>query len=237
MGDSAFVFGLATVSLLLCGLVSLTGLRLGLPLADAPLARIDRAIGFDTAAVVAYSAAKPLLSEGLYWAYSLSGPLCIAAVLWNLIRKDRVRMWQVVATILLAMQITALVSVLFPARGAILFMGLEALQGHGLPFGAGSYSAREFAHFYSGSDLLVTLRDMNGIVVFPSFHTVMALVILQGFAASRLKWLAVMVSALTIVSTVPMGGHYVVDLAGGLLVWIAACLLATWACRPMSEAA
>jgi membrane-associated phospholipid phosphatase len=59
----------------------------------------------------------------------------------------------------------------------------------------------------------------------------MALVILQGFANSPLKWPALLWSALTIVSTVPMGGHYVVDLGGGVLVWIVACCLATWACR------
>ena len=231
MADSANMVALATVSLLLCGLVSLTGLRVGLPLADPALLRIDRLIGFDVNAVVHYTAARPSLSAFLHTAYNLSGPLCLAAILWNLVRGDRTRLWQVAATLVVAMQVTALISTLLPARGAILFMGLDALHGQGLPFGAGSYSAREFAHFYWGSDPLVRLADMNGIVVFPSFHTVMALVILQGFVASPLRWAAVLWCALTIVSTVPMGGHYVIDLAGGFVVWAAACLLATWACR------
>jgi membrane-associated phospholipid phosphatase len=146
-------------------------------------------------------------------------------------RNDRVLLWQLVATLVVAMQITAIVSMLFPAQGASAWLGLDALQGNGLPYGAGTYSVAEFAHFYSGTELLVRREDLNGIVCFPSFHTVMALAILQGFANSPLKWAALLWSALTIVSTVPMGGHYVIDLAGGVLVWIVACRLATWACR------
>lgn len=229
--DSAAIVSVVTFSLLICGLVSCTGLRLGLPVADPLLARGDSLIGFDVAKVSAFVATQPALSSLFDMAYNASGPLCVAAVGWNLLRKDRLLLWQVVATLVVAMQITALVSVLFPAQGASVWLGLDALQGNGLPYGAGTYSVAEFAHFYSGSESLVRREDMNGIVCFPSFHTVMALAILQGFANSRLKWVALPWSALTIVSTVPMGGHYVIDLGGGVLVWIASCWLATWACR------
>lgn len=229
--DSAAVVSLVTLSLLLCGLISCTGLRLGLPLADPVLAGADALAGLDVSRVSSFVAGHPALSWLLQLAYNASAPLCAAVIGWTLFRKDQMTMWHVVATLVVAMQIVAIVSVLFPAQGAAVWMGLDALQGAGLPYGAGTYSTAEFAHFYSGSDLLVRREDMNGIVCFPSFHTVMALVILQGFANSRLKWLALPWSALTIVSTVPMGGHYVIDLAGGVLVWVLACRLATWACR------
>jgi hypothetical protein len=229
--DSAALVGVVTASLLLCGLVSCLGLRLGFPAADRLLARGDELIGFDVGKVAEFVSTQPALSSLLYYAYASSGPLCVAVVGWNLIRKDRLRLWQVVATLVVAMQITALVSILFPAQGAAVSLGLEALQGNGLPYGAGTYSAAEFAHFYWGGRLLVTPEDINGIVCFPSFHTVMALVIVQGLAKSPLKWAAVLWGALTIVSTVPMGGHWVTDLGGGVLVWIVSCRLATWACR------
>lgn len=229
--DSAAAVSLVTLSLLLCGLVSCTGLRLGLPLADPLLARSDALVGFDVSRVSSFVAGEPALSWLLHLAYNASAPLCAAAVAWHLFRKDRLAMWRVVATLVVAMQIVAIVSVLFPAQGATVWMGLDVLQGNGLPHGAGTYFTTAFAHFYSGSDLLVRREDMNGIVCFPSFHTVMALVILQSFAHSPLKWLALPWSVLTIVSTVPMGGHYVIDLAGGVLVWLVACRLATWACR------
>lgn len=229
LSDSAVVVAFVTGSLLLCGLVSCTGLRLGLPLADGLLARGDGLVGFDVRKVVAFTASQPAIAVLLHFVYNASGPLCIAAVAWRLVAGDRAGMWRIVATIGIAMHLTGLVSILFPARGAISAFGLQSLQGQGLPVGAGTYFAKEFARFYAGSDPIVSLKDMNGIVCFPSFHTVMALVIVQGFAATRLKWLAVPWGALTIVSTVPMGGHYVVDLAGGSLVWLSAYLLAGWA--------
>jgi membrane-associated phospholipid phosphatase len=229
--DSAVIVSLLTFSLLLCGLVSCLGLRLGLPLADPLLARGDALAGFEVGRVSNFVATQPALSRLLHFAYNASALLCAAAVAWSLFRKDRLLMWRVVATLVVAMQIVAIVSIFFPAQGATVWLGLDALQGSGLPYGAGTYSAAEFSHFYTGDDLLVRREDMNGIVCFPSFHTVMALVILQGFVNSPLKWLALPWSALTIVSTVPMGGHYVVDLAGGVLVWALTCWLAAWACR------
>lgn len=228
--DSAIAVAFVTISLLLCGLVSLTGLRLGLPVADAMLARSDLLIGFDVRSVTHFVAVRPAFSAVLERAYNWSGPLCAVAILWNLARGDRVRMWHVVATIGIAMQITALLSIFFPARGASAYLGLDNLQGQGLPFGAGTYAVGTFHHFYEGKDLLVLLEDLNGIVCFPSFHTAMALVIVQGFAQSRLKWPAVVWGALTILSTIPMGGHYVTDLLGGMIVWASSCLLAAWAC-------
>lgn len=237
MTDSALVVAFAIASLMLCGLVSSVALRLGLPLVDAALARADALIGFDTRPMVHFVAANTWLSGLLYLAYGSSALLCLAAFGWSMLKRDRVQMWRIVATIGVAMQITALASILFPARGAALSLGLDALQGHGLPGGAGSYFADAFAYFYSGRDTLVALDRMNGIVSFPSYHTVMALVIVQGFAATILRWPAILWSALIIVSTVPMGGHYVVDLAAGLFVWVVALLLAQWASRAPAASA
>jgi membrane-associated phospholipid phosphatase len=232
LADSAIIISLVTLGLLLCGLVSCTGLRLGLPLSDALLARGDALFGLDVRNVSEYVAARPVVSELLYFAYAASGPVCAAAIALNLCTGDRVRLWQSVATIVVAMQLTAIISILFPAQGASVSMGLDALQGKGLPYGAGTYSASEFLHFYAGRDRLVAPADMNGVVCFPSFHTVMALVMLQAVSNSPLKWIALPASSVTIVSTIPMGGHYVTDLLGGTLVWAAACTFATWACQP-----
>src|SRR5688572_13070658 len=97
--DSAAIVSIVTLSLLLCGLVSCTGLRLGFPLADSVLAGGDALIGFDVAKVTDFVATQPALSSLLQFAYNSSGPFCVAAVGWNLFRKDRLLLWQVVATL------------------------------------------------------------------------------------------------------------------------------------------
>lgn len=223
----ALLGGLVVASLLLCALVANTGLRLGLPVADPFLAGGDAHLGLDVRRVTHTVAAFPSGSTVLYWLYFASGLMCIAGVGWSLVRGDRTGLWQVLATIVIAMQATAIISIFLPAQGATAYFGLDLLQGNGLPHGAGTYALEAFDHFYRGTGLLVTMADINGIVCFPSFHTVMALIFLQSFARSALRWPAVILSALTILSTIPMGGHYATDILGGIAIWFCSACLAT----------
>jgi membrane-associated phospholipid phosphatase len=224
--DTAILGSALTFGLLLCALIACMGLRVGFPVADAVLARSDALIGLDVAAATRFVAAQPAWPQVLHLMYNLSAPLCVLVVAWNVFTGDRIVAWRVVTTAIVAMQITAIVSIFLPARGATAFLGLYTLQDEGLPAGAGTYAVSAFEHFYHGDALLVRLADINGIVCFPSFHTVMALLILQGLTRSPIRLAAAGWAALTIVSTVPIGGHYVTDLAGGVLVWMASAWLA-----------
>ncbi|WP_165362101.1 phosphatase PAP2 family protein [Qipengyuania thermophila] len=230
LGDAALAGALFTSGTLLCGLVACLGLRLGLPLADTALLAADSRLGIDVAAATHAVAARPWASAALFRAYDLSAMLCVAAVVWHLARGHRQGLWALFGTAMLAMQATAALSLLFPARGAAAMLGLETLQGAGLPHGAGTYALAAFERFYLGGELLVRPDDLEGIVCFPSFHTVMALLAAQGFAGTRLRWPATAWAALTIVSTVPMGGHYLTDILGGMAVWLACALAATRLC-------
>jgi membrane-associated phospholipid phosphatase len=220
-----------TAGTLICSLVSITGLRLGFPLADPLLHSADRLVGLNTSRAVIFASSEPLLSKCLHLIYDHSDTLCLITALWALIWGERARYWIITITAVIAAQLTGIISIFFPAEGAILHLGLDVLQGQGLPFGAGSYSASEFRAFYWGSDLRVSRDDLAGIVVFPSFHTVMALIILQGFFETRFRWPALILCVLAIISTVPMGGHYVVDILGGAIVWAASYLLSVRVCE------
>jgi membrane-associated phospholipid phosphatase len=103
---------------------------------------------------------------------------------------------------------------------------LEALQGRGLPAGAVVYQWPAFTHFYSGNDAVLRLSDMGGVVAFPSFHTVLALLVTQALAGTRWRVPAMFWTAGIILSAIPMGGHYVVDLAAGFVIWLAAASIA-----------
>ncbi|MDJ1159486.1 phosphatase PAP2 family protein [Chelatococcus sp. SYSU_G07232] len=63
------------------------------------------------------------------------------------------------------------------------------------------------------------LRKVEGIVTFPPFHTVLA--ILTAYACRDVRPLfvaAVLLNALVIVSTLPEGGHHLVDIMAGALI-------------------
>ena len=128
------------------------------------------------------------------------------------------------------MQVVALVSIAAPAVGAMQHLGMLDLQGNGLPRGAGIYHLEAFAHFHAGSDPILRLSEMSGLVTFPSFHTVLALLATQALAETRWRWFAMAWTAGVVVSTIPIGGHYVTDLAAGFAIW-AGC---AWTARRFS---
>jgi len=67
----------------------------------------------------------------------------------------------------------------------------------------------------------------EGIVVFRSFHTTLA--IITTYAARGLRYVFVPVcilNAIVIVATLPEGGHHLVDLVGGALVVVVAIAVA-----------
>ena len=100
------------------------------------------------------------------------------------------------------------------------------LQGVGLPPGAGVYHLDAFARFHAGTDPDVRLSEMSGLVTFPSFHTVLALLAAQALAETRWRWLGAAWAVVVIVSTIPIGGHYVTDLIAGFAIWAACAWLA-----------
>jgi membrane-associated phospholipid phosphatase len=71
------------------------------------------------------------------------------------------------------------------------------------------------------ADAWFTLGRWNlaGIVAFPSFHTIMA--VLSAIALWRIpyvRWFAALLACLIVVSTVTTGWHYVVDVLAGLAI-------------------
>jgi membrane-associated phospholipid phosphatase len=219
LGEAAAVVGAATLSLMLCGVIANAGLRLGAPLADARLAAIDAGFGVHVDRAVRAMVEWPWLIDGLAIVYNASGAAVVALITIALARNALCKAWELAATAVLAMQAVALLSIAAPAVGAMAHLGMRDLQGAGLPAGAGVYHLAAFAHFYGGGDPVLRLANLSGLVTFPSFHTVLALLATQALWDTRMRWAGVGWSAAVIVSTIPIGGHYVIDLAAGFAVW------------------
>lgn len=226
LAHAAAVLGIATLALMTCGVLSNGGLRLRMPLSDPLLATIDASIGIHVGSIVRWSAEVPILIDGLAIVYNASHILLTLLICWLIVRKHFAKVWELLATVTLSMQFVALVSILMPAWGAMHHFSLLDLQGNGLPLGAGVYHGEAFRHFYEGSDPYLRLTDTSGVVTFPSFHTVLALLIAQALFRTPLQWASFVVCGVTIFSTIPIGGHYAVDLAGGAVIWL---ICATWA--------
>ncbi len=88
----------------------------------------------------------------------------------------------------------------------------------------------EFERLRGAADATLGPFDIQGVVTFPSFHTAMALVIAYGaWRLPFMKWPGRHHRRADHHRTVPIGGHYVVDV-------IAACLLFALVARAVSPA-
>jgi membrane-associated phospholipid phosphatase len=71
----------------------------------------------------------------------------------------------------------------------------------------------------SGEPFVVDLGNHDGLICFPSFHTILALLAATALWPVRyVRWPSALLAALIVMSTVTTGWHYVTDVVGGFVV-------------------
>jgi membrane-associated phospholipid phosphatase len=79
-----------------------------------------------------------------------------------------------------------------------------------------------FERFYDGAHPVLQLNSIGGVVSFPSFHTIMGLILAAMWRKRPLIFVpAAIYCTVMLLSTLPFGGHYFVDLVAGVGVWTA----------------
>jgi membrane-associated phospholipid phosphatase len=171
------------------------------PLLDAAFLAADRALGFEWSAWTATAHARPWSDWVLRTAYNSIMPQLTVCTMYLALRGRRVEgfMRALAATGL----VTVVVSAVVPAIGH-------------LP------NAPHVPHLLAlrdGTLTAINLRNLQGLISFPSFHAAVAALIM--LAVYRERWIgpvAVVLNAVMLVATISVGGHYLVDvLAGGAL--------------------
>jgi hypothetical protein len=124
---------------------------------------------------------------------------------------------------------TILLSGLFPALGNL----FDAGSYRHLPPAIASMHAPVIEGLRDGSLRTVDLRDMMGIVTFPSYHAALSLLFIGAFRlVPKARVAGTMWAGLTIIATPISGGHYGVDVLAGLALAVlshaAARALARW---------
>ncbi len=222
---------------MLAGIISHAGLRLQMPLIDGLLAGADSVLGSGSgdANVVAQFFGLDGFNWLLELAYISTMPICLIAMLSLSIAGKRKAAWESACTFTIAILLCSLIYAIFPAIGNIPQAGLEQVASKALPVGAGTFHVATFSALHGGSVNMLDLGKLEGIVTFPSFHMVMALIIARAAWSVRfLRWAVVIWSAIITVSTIPIGGHYLVDLIAGAVLWWSILRLL---CDPIANAA
>lgn len=186
----------------------------GLPLRDAAFAGFDRALGVDWPAWFAAAARWPALHDSLALVYhSLIAETLITAG-WLAWSGRAAALMELFRLALATSLLTCVIAALLPALGPLAWYGM---------LGEGSEMNRlnviNLERMRSGVSLHFAASEMAGIVSFPSYHTILALLLPYATrgtgrpGAVLLVWNIAMMPAI-----VPIGGHYLADQLGGAVL-------------------
>ncbi len=189
------------------------------PVVDGLLSRMDQAIGFDWVSLQRFTDESPWVARIFTWIYGYSVLQVGASIVVLTVLRQRDRLNTFVTGLLLATIATILLSAILPAAGAYRTYGVSFN-----PLGQISLYT-DPAHYLPDFDAVRagTLRSLDiprlGIIQFPSYHTVQT--VMAAWATWHMRWVGpfnVLLTGAVLVTTLPIGGHHLMDIAGGALV-------------------
>ncbi|MBB2190187.1 hypothetical protein HLH34_09425 [Gluconacetobacter azotocaptans] len=175
------------------------------------------------------AAATPRRDRRLDVVYGMTVPSMLASALFLGCANRMPRLWRFCFIYIMSALTCIVVSAFIPAIGAMInYATLQKILAS-LPPGAGRYHQQVFGLYHARSTDTIDVRHLQGVVTFPSFHAVMAF--LAPFAAwesAALLAAACVWCAAVLLSAIPVGGHYAVDLIAGAAVFA----VFAWLSRP-----
>ena len=196
-----------------------------LPLCDAALDTMDRALGFDWKALLAWMNTAPILYRVLRPIY-LSLTLQMTTVVLCLAFSGR-HLWLRTYTLafLCAALVCIAISAALPAAGAWPHYGLMASHSGMLP--AVSTSWPVFYGLRDGSFRVLVAVGSEGIITFPSLHAALAVLVTAALWPVRyLRWAAVILNTAMLIATPIDGSHYFSDVLAGVALAALSLLIA-----------
>ena len=190
-----------------------------LPLANGAIAAADHALGFDWLRWFGWVEQHPALHIVLQLAYPSAMAQMVLIACYLSLTGQPARSRELVWTIMLSLLIIVPLSGLLPVESAWLYYDV------GRFFDAGSVS--DFDRLRAGELHDVDLRQLQGIISFPSFHTCLGLLFPYVVRKRRRVLLPVALLNVLMILAVPTeGGHFLVDAIAGAVVAVAAIWLA-----------
>lgn len=197
----------------------------GFPFQDHAFSAADRAFGLDWEGFVAALNSSPLVVSALIASYFSIAVTLPVLMLVLLVKGKREELWELSALFMLGGLFTLTGACFAPALGGYTYYGPDPASTSEFvrqwPY-AGTYFVSALLKIHGGHIDLLDLSQINGIVQFPSFHGIMAMVIMYMAWPYRLLALPlVVINLVMLVSTVPVGGHHGVDSLGSLAAVLA----------------
>ena len=196
------------------------------PTIDPTLIAIDAALGFHWPHFVAWFADWPLLSLALkaVYASTLFQMITVIVVLAFVGRTQRLH-----AT-LLSVMLTSVAIVAFwtflPSLGTTVHFPLPAaVEAAVQPFVGTSYGV-ELLRIAANGPALIHPAEVKGLIAFPSYHIGLACICTWAMRdVAGWRWVFLTVNAAMFPATVLHGGHHLIDLPGGVVLFVLGTLV------------
>jgi hypothetical protein len=193
-------------------------IRIGFPMADADFARWSQIFGIDWLAYNDFIMSRPWLAITLHLLYLSSVPQILIAVLALGFTGRLAALLEFVVILSVTSVVTVIIGAMLPGLGAHHFYGVP-------DHGAASFVPSIVAS-HDGTMTLLDMDKVEGLVVFPSYHTVISLALIAAFWPIRsLRYVGLIVNVALIAGCPVWGSHFFIDLPAGFLVWLIALFL------------
>ncbi len=190
-----------------------------LPLQDALFARIDAAMGIDLAGLRIATGKSWLLTMMLEIAYTKTIVLLVMPLAILFVRRDYERVRDAVSIYTLGVLTTLIISTLLPAVGAYPHLNMAHIPSGYLKYAGTDSYVEHYMALRDGTMRILPVTGWRGLITFPSFHAIVALTGL--YAAYPIRWLfwpAALFTGPILISTLPVGGHYAIDVIAAVAI-------------------
>jgi len=186
-------------------------------LVDSSLASWDHMLGFDWPKVFLWVQQKPQLDRILALAYTSVIPQIIVVIVYLSLTKRHKTLAEFNGAFVATFLIIEIVSAFFPAAGPFKYYA-DVVH-------ADSSMLSHFEPLRSGALRSIDLLATQGLVSIPSFHAILAILLIYAMRETRLRMLFLLINILVLISTPTCGGHYLVDvIAGAFTVLTVICV-------------
>lgn len=195
------------------------------PRMDALLAASDRAIGFDWPRVMAFMARHPALNGAALFVYSSMLPQ-VALITILLGSTAPARVYEFCLALALSAIICIAVWSLAPSFGAF---SVYPPPPSSMALALDSAYARDLVHLLRDGPGLISPHDARGLIGFPSYHAVLALLVAwYAWPLGFLRWPAIALNLAVLAATPVQGGHHLTDVIGAVPVTMLALFIVMW---------
>ena len=207
--------------------ISYVATSANLPLMDATLLACDRALGFDFRSYLGFIDDRPWLVWILATGYrTIACSVLVTAVMLPLAGHYR-RVAEFISAFTLALILTIGISALVPAIGVYGELKMAASDFPNIVPQGYYDTLRDAPLLRDGTLRSLDLFELVGVLTFPSFHAVSA--VLYAWALWPVRWFRpvnLLCNGAMIAATPVGGGHYMVDVIAGVAVAGLAILVA-----------